>query len=57
MRRQLGKLVVFVDGPLFPLSSSKKKKKKKKKRKKPREAVTSMSPWSPLIEGFDVPTN
>ena len=55
MRRQLGKLVVFVDGPLFPLSSSKKKKKEKKK--KPREAVTSMSPWSPLIEGFDVPTN
>lgn len=53
MRRQLEKLVVFVDGPLFPLSSS----KKKKKRKKPREAVTSMSPWSPLIEGFDVPTN
>ena len=56
MRRQLGKLVVFVDGPLFPLSSS-KKKKEKKKRKKPKEAVTSMSPWSPLIEGFDVPTN
>lgn len=52
MRRQLGKLVVFVDGPLFPLSSS-----KKEKRKKTREAVTSMSPWSPLIEGFDVPTN
>lgn len=55
MRRQLGKLVVFVDGPLFPLSSS--KKEKKKKRKKTREAVTSMSLWSPLIEGFDVPTN